>query len=127
LTRYAWDLSGTGKRCTVYWAGHQVHWIHFNKSMREPSDVIPVTATVDDDGVVHIEGDGVSLLRWNHEPDLLRQALASFGGRAEWKPRWYLLAVPAEAFMGGARSVFSMARLEQRQECTVRRLANRDD
>jgi hypothetical protein len=50
--------------------------------MREPSVVIPVTASVDDDGLVHIEGDDLSLVRWNHRPALLRAALQRFGGRA---------------------------------------------
>jgi hypothetical protein len=38
---------------------------------------------------VHIEGDDVSLVRWNHRPALLRDALRRFGGMAVWKPRWY--------------------------------------
>jgi len=46
--------------------GHQIYWIHFNHSMREPSVVIPVTASVDDDGLVQIEGDDLCLVRWNH-------------------------------------------------------------
>ena len=98
--------------------------IYFNHSMREPSVVIPVTASVDDDGLVHIEGDDLSLVRWNHRPALLRAALQRFGGRADWKPRWYLLAVPAEAFMGSARSVFSLAAPDQRRKCHVLRAAN---
>jgi hypothetical protein len=109
LSGYVWDLSGTDNRCSSYGPGHQIHWIHFNHSMREPSVVIPVTASVDDDGLVHIEGDDLSLVRWNHRPALVRAALERFGGRADWKPRWYLLAVPTEAFMGSARSVFSLA------------------
>jgi hypothetical protein len=40
--------------------------------MREPSAVIPVTAVVDDDGLVHIEGDDLSLVCWNHRPALLQ-------------------------------------------------------
>jgi hypothetical protein len=36
--------------------GHLIHWIHFNHSMREPSAVKPVTAAVDDNGLVHILG-----------------------------------------------------------------------
>ena len=36
--------------------------------MREPSVVIAVTASVDDDGLVHVERDDVSLVRWNHRP-----------------------------------------------------------
>jgi hypothetical protein len=72
MSGYVWDLSGTDKQCASYAPGHLIHWIHFNHSMREPSAVIPVTAVVDDNGLVHIEGDDVSLVRWNHRPALLR-------------------------------------------------------
>jgi hypothetical protein len=106
--------------------GHQIHWIHFNHSMREPSAVIPVTAEVDEDGLVHIEGDDVSLVRWNHRPALLWDALRRFGGMAVWKRRWYILAVPDEAFFGGARSVFSLAAPDERRECYVHRATNPD-
>jgi hypothetical protein len=123
---YVWDLSGTDRQCDSYAPGHQIHWIHFNHSMREPSVVIPVTAVVDDDGLVHIEGDDLSHVRWNHRPALLRAALERFGGRADWKPRWYLLAVPTEAFMGSARSVFSLAVPGERSECHVIRTTNPD-
>jgi hypothetical protein len=75
---------------------------------------------------VHIEGDDLSLVRWNHRPALVRAALQRFGGKADWKPRWHLLAVPTEAFMGSARSVFNMARLGERKECFVIRTTNPD-
>jgi hypothetical protein len=94
--------------------------------MREPSVVIPVTAVVDDDGLVRIEGDDLSLVRWNHRPALLRAALQRFGGMADWKPRWHILAVPTEAFMGSARTVFNLAALEERRECRVLRSTNPD-
>jgi hypothetical protein len=68
--------------------------IHFNHSMRGPAVVIPVTAVVGDDGLVPIEGDDLFLVRWNHRPTLLRAALQRLGARADWKPRWYRLAVP---------------------------------
>jgi hypothetical protein len=119
MSGYVWDLSGTNKQCVAYGPGHQIHWIHFNHSMREPSVVIPVTADVDDDGLVHIEGDDLSLVRWNHRPALLRAALQRFGGMADWKPRWHILAVPTESFMGSARSVFSLAAPGERRECYV--------
>jgi Helix-turn-helix domain of resolvase len=54
MSGYVWDLSGTDRQCASYGPGHQIHWIHFNHSMREPSVVIPVAAVVDDDGVVHV-------------------------------------------------------------------------
>ena len=119
MSGYVWDLSGTDKQCASYGPGHLIHWIHFNHSMREPSVVIPVTAVVDDDGLVRIEGDDLSLVRWNHRPALLGAALQRFGGMADWKPRWYLLAVPTEACIGSARSVFSLAALDERRECSV--------
>ena len=68
---------------------------------------------------MHIDGDDVSLVRWNHRPALSRDALHRFGRRAVWKPRWYILAVPEEAFFGGARSVFSLAAPDERRECYV--------
>src|SRR5258705_4127499 len=86
MSGYVWDLSGTDRQCDLYGPGHLIHWIHFNHSMREPSAVIPVTAEIDEDGLVHIEGDDVSLVRWNHRPALLRDALHRFGGMAVWKP-----------------------------------------
>lgn len=122
----AWDLSGTDSQCASYDRGHLIHWIHFKHSMREPCVVIPVTATVEDDGLVHIEGNGLALVRWNHRPALMRHALEQFGGMAIWKPRWRILAVPTEAFIGGARTVFSLAALDQRRGCSVHRATNPD-
>ena len=34
---------------------------------------------------------------------------------ADWKPRWYLLAVPTEAFMGSARSLFNLVAPDERE------------
>ena len=79
MSGYVWDLSGTDRQCDSYGPGHQIHWIHFSLSMRESSVVIPVTAVLGD-GLVHIEGDDLSLVRWNHRPALLRAALQRFGG-----------------------------------------------
>ncbi|HME78733.1 MAG TPA: hypothetical protein VKI00_24695 [Mycobacterium sp.] len=126
MSGYVWDLSGSDNRCSSYGPGHQIRWIHFNHSMREPSVIIPVTASVDNDGLVHIEGDDLSLVRWNHRPALVRAALQRFGGRADWKPRWYLLAVPTESFMGSARSVFSLVALDEQRDCHVTRTTNPD-
>ena len=112
-----WELPSSDLRCGMYSPGHEIHWIHFNKATCEPGDRIPVTARVDDDGLVHIEGDDLSLVRWHHRPDAVRTALQRFDGMALWKPRWHLLAVPTESMMGSARSVFNMATLEQRQDC----------
>ena len=60
-----WNVSGTDERCDSYGGGYWVHWIQHKLSVREPGPVITVTATVDDDGVVLIEGDGLSLVSWN--------------------------------------------------------------
>ena len=37
---------------------------------------------------MHIEGDDLSLVRWNHRPDLVRAALQRFAGMADWKPHY---------------------------------------
>jgi len=126
MSGYAWDLSGTDARCISYRPGHLIHWIHFNHSMRDPGPVIPVTASVDDDGLVHIAGEKLSLVGWNHRPALLGDALHRFEGMAAWKPRWHILAVPTEAFVGGARTVFNLAPLDQRCGCYVARATNAD-
>ena len=65
--------------------------------------VIPVTAAVDDDGLVHIEGDDLSLVRWNHRPALLRAALQRFGGMADWKPGGAFLS-RLVGYLRGSRS-----------------------
>jgi hypothetical protein len=126
MSGYVWDLSGTDDQCDSHGAGHLIHWIQFKLSMQEPSTVIPVTAAVDDDGLVHIEGDDVSLIRWNHRPALLQDALDQFEGMAVWKPRWQILAVPTESFWGGARSVFSLAPQDERRECSAIRTSTYD-
>lgn len=84
--------------------------------MKTPGRVMTVTASVDD-GLVYVEGDVLSLVRWNHDPASLRSALERFGGMAEWKPTWSLLAVPAAVFIGSSGTVFHLAELDQRREC----------
>jgi hypothetical protein len=70
-----WNLSGADKHCDSYGPGHWVHWIQHKLSVRVPAPVIPVTASVDDDGVVVLEGDDLSLERWDHRAPLVRAAL----------------------------------------------------
>lgn len=112
-----WELPGADAACGLYASGHQIEWHEFNGSMKTPGSVIPVTASVDDDGQVYIEGDELSLVRWNHDAASLHSALERFGGRGEWKPGWSLLAVPAAIFMGSKATVFSLAKLDERREC----------
>jgi hypothetical protein len=126
MSGYVWDLSRPDDRCDSYAPGHLIHWIQFKLSMRDCSVVIPVTAAVADNGLVYIEGDDVTVLGWNHRPAVLSDALHRFNGMAVWKPEFHLLAVPTEAFVGGARSVFNIARLDQRRECFDGRGANPD-
>jgi hypothetical protein len=116
-----WNLSGTDERCDSYWAGHWVHWIQHKLSVREPAPVIPVTASVDDDGIVLLEGDDLSLEHWNHRPALMRAALRRSGGFANWKPRWHVLVVPTGDAVGGASNVFSLAPPDDTRECFVHR------
>ncbi len=121
-----WKLSGTDKQCDSYGPGHWVHWIQHKKSVVEPAQVIPVTVSVDDDGVVLLEGYDLLLERWNHSPALMRAALQRSGGLAQWKPLWYVLVVPTGNLVDGASNVFSLATPDQRRKCSVHRTTNPD-
>lgn len=123
MSGYVWGLPGPDATCDWYAPGHQVFWVQFNWSMRRPGRVIPVSASVDDDGLVQLEGDDLSLTRWNHASAELRAALDRFGGMAEWKSLWSLLLVPAESAIGSGSTVFHLGSPDQDRECrlTVRR------
>ena len=122
MSGYVWELPNDAQ-CDFRGSGHQIFHVQFNVSMRNPGPVIAVTASVDDDGLVRLEGDGQSLVMWNHRPDVLRAALDGFGGRADWKPRWRILAVPMVSRIGSAQTVFSLAPSEQRTKCRARVVA----
>jgi hypothetical protein len=121
-----WNLSGTDKQCDSCGPGHWVHWIQHKKSVVEPAQVIPVTVSVDDDGVVLLEGYDLLLERWNHRPALMQAALLRSVGTAQWKPRWHVLVVPTGNLVGGAINVFSLATTDQRRKCSVHRTTNPD-
>ncbi len=121
-----WNLSGTDKRCDSYGGGHWVHWIQHKLSVREPGSVIPVTASVVDDGLVVLETYDLLLQRWNHRPGLVRTALQRSGGTAQWKPRWNLLVVPTGDLVDGAGNTFSLTASDKRRECCVIRGTNPD-
>lgn len=62
-----WDLSSPND-CSLINPGHWVFHVHFAVSMREPSLIIPVTAVVGDDDRVHLSGQDVGEVLWNHDP-----------------------------------------------------------
>lgn len=117
-----WSLNGTDKHCHSHGTGHWVHWIQHKLSVREPGPVIPVTASLDDDGTVILEGDGLFLMGWNHPPTPVRTALRRSGGIALWKPHWHLLVMPTGELVDGASNTFSLAALDDRRECHVTRV-----
>lgn len=106
--------------------GHWVHWIQHKLSGREPGPVIPVTASLDDDGVVNLEGDDLLLMCWNHRPALMRTALLISGGLARWRPQWHLLLVTSGDLVDGAVNAFSLATLDERRTCSVTPTTNPD-
>lgn len=120
-----WSLKGTDKYCHLYGPGHWVHWIQHKLSVREPGSVIPVTASLDD-GVITLHGDDLLLVGWNHRPALMRTALLSSDGLAQWQPRWHILVVPAGNFIDGASTAFSLATLNERRGCFVTPTTNPD-
>ena len=81
------------RSCGSYGPGHLMHWIQGKKSHEDGQPIIKVkVVAVHDDGRVEIEGDDLKLTLWYHDPDRLRSAL-TFGGRAEWKPKYHVLYV----------------------------------
>jgi hypothetical protein len=58
---------------------------------------------------LHIEGDDVSLVWWNHRPELLRDALHRFSGVTVSNPRGHISAVPTESSFAGARTPLRIA------------------
>ena len=81
--------------CGSYGPGHRMHWIQGKKSFEPRQLTAKVKAVaVHDDGRVDIEGQGLNLTLWYHDPDRLRSALR-FGGWGEWKPKFHVLYVPS--------------------------------
>jgi hypothetical protein len=73
--------------------------------------VIYVSVVVHDDGRVDLEGDELNLAMWNHDPDRLQDVL-DYAGRAVWKPRFHVLAVP-----GPSGYLFNLAPSDKRTQC----------
>lgn len=121
-----WNLMGTDKHCHLYGPGHWVHWIQHKLSVREPGSLIPVIASLDDDGMVKLEGNHLLLVGWNHRPALMRAALLRSDGLARWQPRWHLLVVPTGDLINGAGNAFSLATLGERRRCFVTPTTNPD-
>jgi hypothetical protein len=101
--------------CGTFLPGHTVHWIQGKKSGEPGQPVIPVSLVVHDDGLVDIEASDLKLTLWNHSPGLLRRAFNSWAGRAWWKPRFHVLAVP-----GPSGCAFNMAQLDELTPCKQR-------
>jgi hypothetical protein len=75
--------------------------------------MIDVSIVVHHDGRVDLEGDELTLTMWNHDPDRLRDVVDYAGrGRAVWKPRFHVLALP-----GPSDYLFNLAALDQRTPC----------
>jgi hypothetical protein len=89
-----------------------MHWIQAKKSWEDEQPVIDVSIVVHLDGRVDLEGYEVKVTMWNHDPDRLRDALDRGRGRAVWKPRFHVLAVP-----GPSGYLFNLAALDQRTPC----------
>ena len=98
------------RSCGSYGPGHQMHWIQAKKSAEE-GPLIHVSVVFNNDGRVDLEGHELKLTMWNHDADRLRDAV-NYCGRAVWKPRFHVLAVP-----GPSGYLFSLAALDQRRPC----------
>jgi hypothetical protein len=90
-----------------------MHWIQAKKSWEDEQPMIDVSIVVHLDGRIDLEGDDLKVTMWNHDPHRLRDAVDYAGrGRAVWKPRFHVLAVP-----GPFGYLFNLAALDQRMPC----------
>jgi hypothetical protein len=105
-----YGIRAIDRTCGSYGPGHRVHWIQAKKSAEE-GPVIHVSVVVHDDGRVDLEGHELNLTMWNHDPGRL-QYLLDYGGRAVWKPRFHVLAVP-----GPSGYLFNLASSDKRTPC----------
>jgi hypothetical protein len=103
-----------------------VHWIQHKISVRQPSPEIAVSASVDEHGIVLLQGDDLfpGALESPSGPDSSRAA--TLGRFAIWKPRGPLLVVPTGDWVDGASNVFSLGAPESRRGCSVIRTTNLD-
>jgi hypothetical protein len=106
-----YGIRAIDRSCGSYGPGHQVHWIQAKKSAGGGQPVIGVSVVVHLDGRVDIEGHELNVTMWNHDPDRLRDAM-DYQGRAVWKPRFHVLAVP-----GPSGYLFNLAALDERTPC----------
>src|SRR6478609_5992120 len=98
------------RSCGSYGPGHLMHWIQAKKSHEDGQPIIKVkVVAVHDDRRAEIERHDLKLTLWYHDLDHLRSALC-LGGRAEWRPKYYVLYV----ISGGS---FNLATLDQVVPC----------
>jgi hypothetical protein len=108
-----YEIRPINRSCGSYGPGHQMHWIQAKKSWEDEQPMIDVSIVVHHDGRVDLEGDELTLTMWNHDPDRLRDVVDYAGrGRAVWKPRFHVLALP-----GPSGYLFNLAALDQRTPC----------
>jgi hypothetical protein len=108
-----YEIRPINRSCGSYGPGHQMHWIQAKKPWEGEQPMIDVSIVVHHDGRVDIEGDELTLTMWNHDAERLRDAVDYRGrGRAAWKPRLHVLAVP-----GPSGYLFNLAALDERTPC----------
>jgi hypothetical protein len=89
------DIRPVDHSCKSYRPGHRPHWIQTKESFEDGQPLIDVTVVVHGDGRVDLHGEDLDLTVWNHDPARLQSAVDSWG-RAVWKPKFHVLAVPGE-------------------------------
>ena len=90
-----YGIRAIDRTCGSYSPGHQMHWIQAKKSWEDGQPTIDVSVVVHNDGRIDLEGDELQVTMWNHDPERLRDVVECRGcGRAVWKPRFHVLAVP---------------------------------
>jgi hypothetical protein len=86
------------RHCGLYKPGHEVHWIQGLRYRDPEHPLVPGTLVeVGEDGIIAVEfADGVRRF-WNHEPQRLRDIVATADNRVGLQERWGLLGIPTKS------------------------------
>ena len=98
-------IPSSDPRCTAFYPGHKIHWIHGGRLMRY-DDWIDVEVHADPElDLIYLVLGGRQQIMWHHDVPLVAEALAATQGQPQWCTRYSSLMVPG-AYAGRNRSSF---------------------
>ncbi|MBF4994045.1 hypothetical protein ITX31_07970 [Arthrobacter gandavensis] len=98
-------IPSSDPRCTAFYPGHKIHWIHGGRLMRY-DDWTDVEVHADPElDLICLVLDGRQQIMWHHDVPLVAEALGATQEQPQWCTRYSSLMVPG-AYEGRNRSSF---------------------